>query len=415
MRLAVLRLDGDMYESTIDALCNLYDKVSLGGFIIIDDYGCVAGCRLAVDDFRRDRGISEPIVDIDGWGVYWRKSNDAMVAASPVGRLEPVMDGPRPFWSVIVPLYQRTTYLKQCLDSILDQCPGPHDMEILVIDDDSRSDLRSVVENLGRERVTYLRNKMNLGLYSSTNAGIRRTRGQWLHILHDDDWVMPGFYETMRKGIETAPPSVGVASCMYVNWHEADGTTWSPPPFRSEAGLMGRDFLVRLSAANPLNLPAVIFRREAFERVGLFREDLPFTADWEWYVRAALQFDWHHQPEALARYRIHATNQTYDLARTGQTARDIRRTLETFAAVLPEDVAKQALPMGRQFHAQQLLSAAVNYLQDGNQELARRSLWEAFAIDANAPGWPEFVEVLQHPAGADFRHEIRAALLRRLG
>ena len=79
-RLAVLRLDGDMYESTIDALCNLYDKVSLGGFIIIDDYGCVAGMPTRfVDDFRRDRGISEPIVDIDGWGVYWRKSNDAII------------------------------------------------------------------------------------------------------------------------------------------------------------------------------------------------------------------------------------------------------------------------------------------------------------------------------------------------
>jgi O-methyltransferase len=414
-RLAVLRLDGDMYESSIDALRNLYDKVSLGGFVIVDDYGCVAGCRHAVDDFRRDRAISDPIVDIDGWGIYWRKSNDAIVAATPIGRLEPVPDGPRPFWSVIVPLYERTSYLKQCLDSILDQDPGPHDMEILVIDDGSRNDLQSLVENLGRGRVTYLRNKTNLGLYSSTNAGIRRTRGQWLHILHDDDWVMPGFYETMRKGVKAAAHSVGVAFCMYVNWHERDGTTWSPPPFRAEAGLMGRDFLVRLSAGNPLNLPAVIFRREAFERVGVFREDLPFTADWEWYVRAALQFEWHHQPEALARYRIHAANQTYDLARTGRTARDIRRTLETFAAVLPEAVAEQVMPSGREFHAQRFLIAAVQYLQAGNQDLARLFLWEAFAIDANAPGRPEFVELLQHPAAADLRHEIRATVLRRLG
>jgi Macrocin-O-methyltransferase (TylF) len=72
-RLAVLRLDGDMYESTMVALTSLYDKVSSNGFVIIDDYGCIESCRKAVHDFRESRGISEPILDIDGFGVYWRK------------------------------------------------------------------------------------------------------------------------------------------------------------------------------------------------------------------------------------------------------------------------------------------------------------------------------------------------------
>ena len=78
-RLAVLRLDGDMYESTMDALTALYDKVSAGGFVIVDDYGCIEGCRRAVHDFRDARGIADKIVDIDGWGVYWRKSAEAAV------------------------------------------------------------------------------------------------------------------------------------------------------------------------------------------------------------------------------------------------------------------------------------------------------------------------------------------------
>ena len=84
-QLAVLRLDGDMYESTMDALTALYDKVSRGGFVIVDDYGCIDGCRRAVHDFRDARGIDDPIVDIDGWGVYWRKSGEAAVP-----RLAPV-------------------------------------------------------------------------------------------------------------------------------------------------------------------------------------------------------------------------------------------------------------------------------------------------------------------------------------
>jgi len=72
-RLAVLRLDGDMYESTMDVLTSLYDKVSPGGFVIVDDYGAYAACRKAVHDFRENRGINEGIREIDWTGVYWRK------------------------------------------------------------------------------------------------------------------------------------------------------------------------------------------------------------------------------------------------------------------------------------------------------------------------------------------------------
>jgi O-methyltransferase len=73
-KIAVLRLDGDLYESTIQVLEGFYPKLSPGGFCIIDDFGAMLSCRAAVEDFRRDHGVIEPIVDIDGKGVLWRKS-----------------------------------------------------------------------------------------------------------------------------------------------------------------------------------------------------------------------------------------------------------------------------------------------------------------------------------------------------
>ncbi len=74
--IALLRLDGDLYASTMDALTALYDRVSPGGFVIADDYGIVEDtCRRAVDDFRAARGIVAPLQDIDGWGVFWRKDD----------------------------------------------------------------------------------------------------------------------------------------------------------------------------------------------------------------------------------------------------------------------------------------------------------------------------------------------------
>lgn len=73
-RLAVLRLDGDMYESTIQTLEALYHKLSCGGFVIIDDYN-LERCRQAVTDFRLAKHIEDAIIDVDDNGVFWRKSN----------------------------------------------------------------------------------------------------------------------------------------------------------------------------------------------------------------------------------------------------------------------------------------------------------------------------------------------------
>jgi O-methyltransferase len=73
-RLAVLRMDGDLYESTMDILNALHHKVSAGGFVIVDDYHAVPPCKQAVHDFRERTRITDRIQEIDGTGVFWKKS-----------------------------------------------------------------------------------------------------------------------------------------------------------------------------------------------------------------------------------------------------------------------------------------------------------------------------------------------------
>jgi O-methyltransferase len=70
---AVIRVDGDMYESTMDVLRNLYPRLSPGGYLIVDDYA-IEPCRKAVDDFRQAEGVTEPIERIDWTGVFWRRA-----------------------------------------------------------------------------------------------------------------------------------------------------------------------------------------------------------------------------------------------------------------------------------------------------------------------------------------------------
>lgn len=83
LRFAVVRLDGDTYESTISAITELYPRLSPGGFIIVDDYTDWLGCRKAIHDYRDTHGIMDDIFLVahgpreKTYGVYWRKAGGA--------------------------------------------------------------------------------------------------------------------------------------------------------------------------------------------------------------------------------------------------------------------------------------------------------------------------------------------------
>lgn len=73
--ISVLRLDGDYYESTMDALNSLYDKIAENGFVIVDDYEAFHACKKAVHDFLEKRAIRPEINRIDNMAVYWQVSH----------------------------------------------------------------------------------------------------------------------------------------------------------------------------------------------------------------------------------------------------------------------------------------------------------------------------------------------------
>jgi hypothetical protein len=75
-KICLLRIDGDMYKSTYEALNLLYKKVVKGGYIIVDDYGLKSGsCKQAVDDFRLKQNITSDLINIDWSGVFWKKND----------------------------------------------------------------------------------------------------------------------------------------------------------------------------------------------------------------------------------------------------------------------------------------------------------------------------------------------------
>jgi O-methyltransferase len=83
-RWALVRLDGDTYESTWAALSSLYPRLSVGGYLLVDDYKLIDECRQAVDDFRARHEISEPLEDVDWNAVHWRREDGRPIPAPPL-------------------------------------------------------------------------------------------------------------------------------------------------------------------------------------------------------------------------------------------------------------------------------------------------------------------------------------------
>jgi glycosyltransferase involved in cell wall biosynthesis len=109
--------------------------------------------------------------------------------------IAPVTDqAHRPLWSVMIPVYNCLGYLQKTLSSVLAQDPGPEIMQIAVIDDcSSDGDVWALVQQLGKGRVEYFRQEQNRGSLRNFETCLNRSRGHWVHLLHGDDWVAPGF------------------------------------------------------------------------------------------------------------------------------------------------------------------------------------------------------------------------------
>src|SRR5438128_1183269 len=113
----------------------------------------------------------------------------------------------------MVPTYNCAELARLTVESVLAQDPGAERMHIEVIDDCStKDDPEAVVAEVGRGRVAFYRQPKNAGISTNFTTCLQRSRGEWVHVLHGDDLVRPGFYETIERVI-TAHPTAGAVVC----------------------------------------------------------------------------------------------------------------------------------------------------------------------------------------------------------
>lgn len=258
-----------------------------------------------------------------------------------VPKIEPLPVGVvRPLWSVMIPTYNCARYLRQTLASVLAQDPGPEQMQIEVVDDCSTQDNpETVVREAGMGRVIFHRNLTNQGVTQNFNTCIRRSRGQLVHILHGDDYVLPGFYQRIQQVAETHPGTALLATrSFYVDTeNQVTGTTEQLDELATPAH--GTE---SFHYKTPIQTPSVVMRRNFYEQHGGFDLTLVHTADCEMWARAVGLEGGCVSQDVLACYRTFAANDSGRLARTAGNLHDIGRLNQIFADRYPAFDSKKA-------------------------------------------------------------------------
>jgi glycosyltransferase involved in cell wall biosynthesis len=247
----------------------------------------------------------------------------------------PQVPAHRPLVSVVIPTYEPGHYLRSTLRSVLDQDPGLEEMQIAVVDDASpRSDVTALIDGYAPPgRVELHRSTFNRGLADNWNECLRVARGEFVHILHQDDLVAPGFYQRLGSALRTNA-DIGMAYCRHAYIDSQDAVTRISHRERWFAGRM-RNWLARISTRQRLQCAAALVRRSVYEELGGYRQDLCYALDWEMWVRIAARYAVWYDPRVLAFYRRHETAQTARLRSNDRTEPDLLAAIDTFAPYLP--------------------------------------------------------------------------------
>ena len=222
----------------------------------------------------------------------------------------------RPLWTVIIPTYNCANYLKETLASVLAQDPGKAFMEIIVVDDHStKDDPEAVAKEYGQGRVKFIRQEKNVGKVKNYEAGLRASRGTYIHQLHGDDLVYDGFYSEMER-LFNANPNAGAAFCRTNYIDSKSRVTGVTGMIQDNEGIVP-DILEKLYTQQYIQTPSMVVKREVYETIGCFDRRLNCMEDWEMWIRIANNYPIAVSNKVLAAYRSHEENATNNTFKDG--------------------------------------------------------------------------------------------------
>jgi len=215
-----------------------------------------------------------------------------------------------PAVTVIIPSYNRAHVVKRAIKSVLAQTY--QHFEIIIVDDGSTDNTAEVVKSIADDRVKYIRHDVNKGTPAAArNTGIREASGEFVGFVDSDDEWLPGKLEKQIEKFLSSAPGVGVVYGGYAVLDEKTGRVMGEV-HPKKRGHIFEEVLKLLIPATPL---VHLVKRECFDRVGLFDEDLRFAEDFDMWLRIAEQYEFDFVDEVVAVYHVSQTQITSDRVR----------------------------------------------------------------------------------------------------
>jgi glycosyltransferase involved in cell wall biosynthesis len=282
----------------------------------------------------------------------------------------------------MIPTYNpRADYLEQTLLSVLNQDAGPDQMQVEVVDDCSKDNTASeITRRVGAGRVTFHPEPQNLGLANAWNRCIERARGHWVHILHQDDIVLPGFYDLMRKGAEQS--HAGAIFCRHAITNSNGHWIGLSELHRESTGLL-EDWHAKITAQQMIQCAAIAVRRRVYEQRGGFLPQLHYVPDWEMWQRIASKFPVCFEPSILACYRRHQNSATSRMQLDAADVREVRDMIELTMTYHSPSRGRALARKARSSWAQAAVFHARELLVQGRNTSAWRQIIESLRLCHN--------------------------------
>lgn len=261
--------------------------------------------------------------------------------------------------SVIIPTYNRARYLKRAIQSVLDQ--SFQDFEIIVVDDASTDETRETIEAFQDPRIRYFHHESNRQEAGSRNTGVQNSVGQYIAFLDDDDvWLE----QKLSMQVDLLDRNSSKIGAVYSSFLKIDAETEKVlGPWSAEKR---GDVLDALREDNWIGIPStVLVRRECFEKVGLFDEQVEFGLDYDMWIRIAQYYEFEYLEEPLVLRSLNhgrlSTNWTL-----------VMKGKESYLSKYPDFFSQDA-----KAHSHHLLSLGVLYCHNGHLRIGRATLLKA--------------------------------------
>ena len=267
-----------------------------------------------------------------------------------------LVPGKRPVWSVMIPVYNSSQYLVETLNSVLMQDEGNDNMQITVVDDASTDiNVEELVHRIGKGRIEYFRQPVNVGSLRNFETCINLARGNLVHLLHADDKVCAGFYTKLGYLFLTYPEA-GAAFCRFSYINEDGIPVYEQEKEIDTDGILG-DWQLWLAVKQRIQYAAMVVRRSVYEKLGSFY-GVTYGEDWEMWVRIARQYPIAYTPDMLAQYRMHFASISGQSYSTAKNLKDLQWVINKINEYLPKADRERIKKESYKFYAHYALMLA---------------------------------------------------------